>query len=353
MTIVFPQENVKAIISELRAAGIRLGLTGEQLEVFFPGGNIDDVMVEKLRQHKAGIIAFMQKEAGLTGDHISPAAAAPAYALSSSQKRLWILDQFGQGGVAYSMPAVYTFEGDLDVAALHSAFKTVIARHEILRTVFREDEDGEVKQCILPAEHFDFAIRYTDLQGQDHITELLGPALAAEALTAFDLAAGPLIRAALYQVAADRWIFSYVMHHIISDGWSMGVLIRELFACYHAASQQQPPTLPPLRIQYKDYAQWQQQEKAVNATHREYWQHVFSDGGQVLMLTGDQPRPRLRPITAAPCYGRLLQIQPPHSGLFVSNSKPPFYGLAGSSKCTVIPLYRSTGSQHRYAHRWT
>lgn len=333
MTLVHIEGNIKAIIVELRTAGIRLSLTGSQLEVFFPDGNIDDAIVAKLRAHKAAIIAYLQKESGLSDDHIPQATPAAAYPLSSSQKRLWILNQLGQGGAAYNMPAVYFFEGKLDMAALQYAFHAVIERHEILRTVFREDIDGEVRQVILPAAHINFNI-------PEYTTDSPDAAIAADALTPFDLATGPLIRATLYKTGTERWMFSYVMHHIISDGWSMGILIQELFTCYQAAIQQVPHTLPPLRIQYKDYAQWQQ---TLDTTDRDHWKGVFGDGVPVLTMSSDQPRPPvktyngsvvLRHIPAATTTAFKLLCQQEQASLFM--------GLLAAVNAL---LYRYTGQE--------
>ncbi|WP_207622477.1 condensation domain-containing protein, partial [Niastella koreensis] len=159
------------------------------------------------------------------------------------------------GNIAYNIPGAYVFEGQLDRQALELSFSSLIDRHEILRTVFREDEHGEVRQFILPS--MDFRVYYLDLRGnKDHLPFLL----KQDHSVSFYLENGPLMRATLYQLQDNKWVFSFVMHHIISDGWSIGVLISDLLHVYNSAVKQEDITLPSLRIQYKDYAHWQQQQ---------------------------------------------------------------------------------------------
>jgi amino acid adenylation domain-containing protein/non-ribosomal peptide synthase protein (TIGR01720 family) len=189
--------------------------------------------------------------------------AVPAqtdYPLSSSQRRLWVLSRFADANVAYNIPGVYIFEGALNREALAYAFNQLISRHEILRTLFREDALGEVRQYILPAGELEFAMEYADLRGQALVEEKIAELVRQNSARPFDLSTAPLVRAALYQAADNRWVFNYVLHHIISDGWSMGILIAELMKLYNARIRGEENTLPGLRIQYKDFAVWQQQQ---------------------------------------------------------------------------------------------
>ncbi|WP_255485499.1 condensation domain-containing protein, partial [Mucilaginibacter sp. SG538B] len=151
---------------------------------------------------------------------IPVAPPSDSYILSSSQRRMWILSQFEEGNIAYNMPGAYLFEGQLDYTALNAAFEQLLQRHEILRTVFRENADGEIRQYIIPLADLNFKIDYQDLRPSTGLIEL-DSIIKESFLLAFDLAEGPLLRVAIYQLADDRWLFTYVMHHIISDGWSM------------------------------------------------------------------------------------------------------------------------------------
>ncbi|HEY0610765.1 MAG TPA: amino acid adenylation domain-containing protein, partial [Chitinophaga sp.] len=198
------------------------------------------------------------------------------------------------GSVAYNMPGVFEFEGQLDMAALSGSFDTLIARHESLRTVFRETAEGEIKQYILSPAALDFRIAYHDLRGYSDAT--IKETIQAGIAQPFDLQKGPLLRAGLYQVADARWIFSYVMHHIVNDGWSMEVLIKEILQLYHAYVQGLPNPLAPLRIQYKDYAVWQQAQlngAALN-DHKTWWLKQLSGELPVLDLPADHIRPPVK-----------------------------------------------------------
>jgi amino acid adenylation domain len=258
-----------------------------------------------------------------------------SYVLSSAQRRLWVLSQFEEGSVAYNMPGLFEFEGTLDAAALSRSFETLIQRHEILRTVFRETTDGEIRQYILPATETGFKINYHD-QGQELQINLSQP---------FNLGTGPLLRADLYPTGPGKWLFTYVMHHIISDGWSMEVLIRELLQLYQAYVQGQPDPLPPLRIHYKDYAAWQQEQlQSDNARqHKEYWLQQFSDGLPVLELPAEKPRPAVKTYHGASMHKQLeAGIADGLNALCQSSGSTLFMTLLAAVK---VLLYRYTGQE--------
>ena len=211
------------------------------------------------------------------------------YVLSSAQRRLLVLSQFEGANEAYNMASVYVIQGALHIEALRSSFFALLARHEILRTVFREDVTGMIRQFIMPANQCGFELLYHDLPEAvmaASIQELVGKP--------FDLSKGPLIRAAIYRTEAESLILACNMHHIISDGWSMGILIRDLFAFYRSYANGQPVDLPVLRIQYKDYASWQQEQLSggVLEAHRAYWLTQLGGELPVLQFPTDRPRPR-------------------------------------------------------------
>ncbi|HJT74451.1 MAG TPA: amino acid adenylation domain-containing protein, partial [Chitinophaga sp.] len=260
------------------------------------------------------------------------------YELSSSQRRLWVLSQFENGNIAYNMPGAFIFEGELDSYALASSFEWLIARHEILRTVFREDEQGNVKQFILSPEKVPFHITTVDLRKKGKINELM----QQDFTQPFDLAAGPLLRASLYRVADNKWILTYVMHHIISDGWSMNVLMKELLMLYNTSTGNGENILLPLRIQYKDYATWQQQQGGeLVREHKEYWLKQFAGWLPVLELPADKPRPAIqtykgglvqRKISASASAGLKALTRQQDSTLFM-----------GLLAAVNVLLYRYTG----------
>ena len=153
------------------------------------------------------------------------------------------------------MPGVYVFEGKLNFAALELSFDLLFERHEILRTIFKENEQGETKQIILEKEDIGFKVSYQDLRtNYNDQNPTVKELVQQELFSPFDLVKGPLVRAGLYHLENHKWLFTYVMHHIISDGWSMGILIKELLLLYDSINQGKLNELPPLRIHYKDYA---------------------------------------------------------------------------------------------------
>ncbi|MCW3465953.1 non-ribosomal peptide synthetase [Chitinophaga nivalis] len=265
-------------------------LSGQIHKVFDVKLSLNELFSQVVLEDQATLITQAAKQTFIT---IPPAPVQTDYVLSSAQRRLWILSQFTEGNVAYNIPGVHVFEGDLNIAALEQAFKVLLERHEILRTVFKEDEQGELRQVVQSLAGINFQITQQDLRATAQSPE---EQVRLDQLRPFDLAAGPLIRASLLQVADEKWIFSYVMHHIISDGWSMGILIRELLQVYNACLQGEELTWSPLRIQYKDYAVWlrEQLSGAALQAHKDYWLTQFAGALPILDLPADKPRPAVK-----------------------------------------------------------
>ncbi|MCG6575988.1 amino acid adenylation domain-containing protein, partial [Pseudomonas sp. AF32] len=215
-------------------------------------------------------------------------------ALSFAQQRLWFLDQLDTGaGSAYHMPAALLLRGDLDRGALKAALDRLVARHESLRTTFERRGEQPV-QIIAPAD-CGFVLAEQDLRSLPYEQASLSASRIgnSEALAPFDLSRGPLIRGRLLRLADDEHILLITQHHIISDGWSVGVLVRELAALYRAFSQQQPDPLPALPIQYADYAAWQHQALKGERLDRqaEFWSEHLKGAPALLSLPTDRPRP--------------------------------------------------------------
>ncbi|MBX0293013.1 amino acid adenylation domain-containing protein [Hymenobacter sp. HSC-4F20] len=226
------------------------------------------------------------------------AGEQPSYPLSAAQKRLWVLQQMQPESTAYNMSSAYLLPAPLDPALLQDALGQLLERHEILRTVFRKDEYEQVAQWVLPAlaagEVFTYYPEALPL-------EEVAARFRTEALRPFDLATAPLLKIALYKTEEAQYALGYVMHHIISDGWSMNVFFTELLALYHGLLRQQAVPLPALPFQYKDYAAWQQQQLAQGllAQQGAYWQEQFRGGWPRLDLIGQKPRPAVKTSAGA------------------------------------------------------
>jgi len=291
---------MRDLLSRIRNSGILLELVDGELKLFASNANVDKALLQEIRERKAELVALLQSsdEAQATGEsvHIAPIGQQPDYALSSSQRRLWILSQFDAGNVAYNMPGVYVFDGDLNVTALAKAFETLVERHESLRTVFTTNEQGEARQVIKSTAESGFHIAQFDLRGEADMAAAVQQKVQQQFATPFNLAEGPLLRAGLIQTGDQQWVFTYMMHHIISDGWSMGVLINELLVLYNAFSNGMSNPFPPLNIHYKDYAAWQQQQLSGESLqqHANYWLKQMEGELPVLDLPGDKPRPAVK-----------------------------------------------------------
>jgi amino acid adenylation domain-containing protein len=211
--------------------------------------------------------------------------------LAFSQERMWFIQRMQPASTAYNMPVAVRLTGRLDVAALQRSLETIARRHEALRTTFAV-ADGRPVQVIAAAATVDVA--RADLRAAP-VTERLAQALrlaSSEARLPFDLHAGPLFRVTLAQLAEDDHVLVIVMHHAISDAWSMGVLAREFMALYTQAIAGRAPDLPELPIQCADFAVWQRQwfTGRVLEDQLAYWRRRL-DGVPVLELPTDKPRP--------------------------------------------------------------
>ncbi len=226
-----------------------------------------------------------------------PEAPAP---LSFAQQRLWFLDQLQPESAFYNIPAAIHITGTLDVAAFRKSINEVVARHEALRTTF-DSSDGEPVQVIAPTLQLDIPLMDLRAVPAAQRGEEIQQLARLEARRAFDLAAGPLLRVTLLQESDSDYVMLLVMHHIISDGWSIGVFVKELAALYEAYAAGNSSPLAPLTIQYADYAAWQRQWLQGDALQAQvnYWKNQLQGAPPVLALPTDRPRPPVQTFRGA------------------------------------------------------
>ncbi|MBI0329292.1 non-ribosomal peptide synthase/polyketide synthase [Burkholderia plantarii] len=241
---------------------------------------------------------------------IEPADRTGVLPLSFAQQRLWFLAQVEGASAAYHIPGALRLRGRLDADALRRALDGIVARHEVLRTRF-ERVRGQAVQRIDEA-GIGFALSLHDLSDRfDTSAGALDAALAerieAEALAPFDLERGPLIRGQLVRLGPDDHALLLTMHHIAADGWSMGVLTRELAALYEACRRDAPAPLPPLPVQYADYAAWQRRLLDGDALREQaaYWRDALANAPALLSLPTDRPRPARQDFAGAAVPVRL------------------------------------------------
>ncbi|MBW4632889.1 MAG: amino acid adenylation domain-containing protein [Iphinoe sp. HA4291-MV1] len=215
--------------------------------------------------------------------------------LSFAQTRLWFLDQLEGKTATYNIPDPLRLIGSLNVAALEMAIQEIVRRHEILRTTFKM-VNGSPVQVIAPS--LTVALPMIDLQHlpQEEQSTKVGQLASEEAQRPFDLSNGPLLRVTLLRLEEQSHVLLLVMHHIVSDGWSMGVLIHELSALYEAFCAGEPSPLPELPIQYADFAAWQREwlSGEVLQTQLDYWKQQLAGAPPLLELPTDRPRPAVQ-----------------------------------------------------------
>ncbi|MDX1695324.1 MAG: amino acid adenylation domain-containing protein, partial [Ketobacteraceae bacterium] len=228
--------------------------------------------------------------------------------MSYAQQRLWFLDQFQSGSASYNISAALKLRGNLDVEALRLAFEEIVNRHESLRTTF-VNEDGQGKQVINEPRRWELPTISLEPLSEEEQDEVIKTRFQGDAHTSFDLINGPLLRTRLIRLASDRHILLVTMHHIVADGWSMGVLIKEVATLYEAFSEDRGSPLPDLKIQYADYAQWQREwltgerlEKQLN-----YWKARL-EGAPVLELPTDYSRPPVQTFAGSNIQFELDQM---------------------------------------------
>jgi len=243
-----------------------------------------------------------RKNNATQGPPLTPAPRDGVMALSFAQQRLWFIDQLNPNSNAYNVPVSVVSDIRLNVIALEEALSETVRRHETLRTVFTTVE-GQPVQSVARAERFELPI--VDLSGLDSrdVDEEVRRLAKEEALKRFDLAKGPLFRANLLRLAPERHIELVTLHHIITDGWSMGVLMQEVETSYSAYVSGSPSILPELPVQYADFAAWQRDWLTgdILKAQLDYWQRQLTDAPMVLALPTDYPRPAKRKLPGTQC----------------------------------------------------
>jgi amino acid adenylation domain-containing protein len=231
---------------------------------------------------------------------ITPREKAERPPLSFAQQRLWFLNRLESGSSAYNVPTAICLTGLLNVAALEQSLNEIVHRHEALRTTFVM-VDGQPAQVIAPVLRITLPV--VDLQ---HVPETEREAevqqlATKEARRPFDLAQGPLLRAILLRLTETEHVFLLTMHHIVTDGWSMGVFFRELAVLYEAFAAGRPSPLSRLLVQYADFAVWQRQwlQGEVLETQLAYWQQQLACAPPVLELPTDHPRSPIQTFRGA------------------------------------------------------
>ncbi len=283
---------IETFLTDLNQLDIKLWVEGDRLRCNAPNGTLTPELKAELAARKGDIIQFLQRQPHRRIKRIDRTGTLP---LSFAQQRLWFLTQLEEASTIYNESAALKLEGVLDREALAKSWREIVRRHEILRASFTTvngepqlaiDADPSVELIVSDFQEFSEAEQLAKIKAFT-TSELQGP---------FDLSQGPLWRVNLIELTPTRHILLLVMHHIICDGWSFGILIRELSILYQAYCTGVASPLADLEIQYVDFASWQQQQLQGAALDQQlsYWQQQLADVPALLELPTDHPRPALQ-----------------------------------------------------------
>ncbi|WP_295615179.1 condensation domain-containing protein [Chamaesiphon sp. GL140_3_metabinner_50] len=297
-------KTTKEFLADLGKLDIKLWVDntdGIRLRCDAPKGVLTAEIRTELADRKSELIDFIQRsnlDNSSTNDRIIPIDRVGDLPVSFAQARQWFFDRLEGASATYNIPVALQLFGTLKIPVLEMAIVEIIRRHEILRTHFELVNDAPV-QVINP--HVSIDIPIIDLQ------QLLEPEQSArvkqlaidESQQYFDLAVAPLVRVKLLQLSQASHVLLITMHHIISDGWSMGVFINELSELYRASGDGKTSPLPALTIQYADFAAWQKQWLTgdVLAQQIDYWKQLLIGAPPLLEFPTDRPRPSTQTYT--------------------------------------------------------
>ncbi|WP_414575221.1 amino acid adenylation domain-containing protein [Anabaena sp. CCY 9402-a] len=337
-------KTIEKFLAHLYSLDAKLWIEDANLRCSIPEDVLTDELSVELRSRKSEIINFLRQAKSSTNytQAITPAARNGNLPLSFAQQRLWFLEQLQPDNYTYNLPTAVRLTGILDVGLLERSLNTIIQRHELLRTNFKT-VDGNPVLDIQPSVTLPLAV--IDLQAfnlleQDEEVRHLA---LKEAQTPFDLATDVLLRVKILQLAKDENVVLFTMHHIVSDGWSMEILVKEFATLYTAFSANQPSPLPELAIQYVDFAVWQRQwlQGEVLETQLDYWRQQLGGILPVLQLPTDYPRGRVQTFRGAiESFSLSPQLSQDIIKLAKNAGVTPFVTLLTAYK---ILLHRYTG----------
>ncbi|MDD1435814.1 amino acid adenylation domain-containing protein [Dolichospermum sp. ST_sed10] len=296
-------QQVVSLMLRLQNMGCRIWAEDDKLRIRTSKNALSSELKQEIQDRKADILTFLKAaktQAVITAEIPALSADSPKL-LSFAQQRLWLLAQLQGLSATYNMPIALQLNGNLNIDVLHSSLAYLLNRHESLRMYF-PTVAGQPQVAIRSLDEIavltvqDFRKLGSGNKGEldlDTQCPNIQDLIDAHAQEHFDLNTGPLFKAKLLQLEEQKSVLAINMHHIISDGWSMGVFLRELWQVYTAYSQDKTPNFAPLPIQYSDYAAWQRHwlQGEVLAKQIDYWKHQLGDASPLLELPTDYPRP--------------------------------------------------------------
>ena len=289
--------NVVDFLTELRKSEIQISLVDGKLKVKAPTGALTTDIKLRLKDLKEDIISFLKdSQAPNDADIIKKADRSQLLPLSYSQENVWFIDQLAPGSPAYNMPFAFKLTGELSLPALTNALNTIIERHESLRTAFKQTDQGIPYQQV-EASEFQIERVELSLASREEFESAAKKCFDEQAVKSFDLEKGNLIRVVLVELTYpdqidSEYLLIGCMHHIVSDGWSLNIFIRELAVLYASGVSGNIVQLPELPIQYADFAAWQRERLQGDVLKRQsdYWVNQLKDLPGLLALPTDRAR---------------------------------------------------------------
>lgn len=285
---------IKDFLSSIISQGIGFEVSGEKLLVKGDLSLINDEQKKFLKENKEAIIAILNK-AKYEAPVIEKVMGQNNFPLSYSQQSLWLLDKINGGSSHYNLSVVFELEGEIDYVSIEKTFRNIVERHKILRTYFHIGDNGEPFQEIQSADKF--VLKHEILNGNLSKTkdELISK-IEEEISQPFNLQEDILLRVTLLQIDNSNSIMTVTMHHIASDGWSMGILVKEFNTIYPQLIENREINLPELKIDYYDYASWQKKwlKDEVLENYVQYWTTQLQNAPQVHSLPLDKKRPLIQ-----------------------------------------------------------
>lgn len=293
--------NTTALLAKLRHLDIRLWIENGKLRFSAPKGALSEELKAEIAAQKNNIISFLSISSIDRKQDLPPMKTIDrqgALLLSFAQNRMWFLHQLAPDSSYYNIPAVLLLKGALDLGVLDRVFVEIVRRHEVIRTVYK-DLDGQVQQIIQgPPSRI---LRQEDLSSveEDLQKELVRKKVEEESQRPFNLTIDLMLRVKVLKLRQEKHVVIFNMHHIASDGWSMGILIKEIVEIYDAFSRGADFRLPELKFQYLEYAAWQREQLSEEKQEEDlsYWKHQL-EGVSNLELPTDHPRKLIRKRTA-------------------------------------------------------
>jgi amino acid adenylation domain-containing protein len=287
------------IITELKKKKVVPRLYGDQLELTGETQNLSQTLIDCIKASKEELLLLLRNAGeGNFSIPVPVAGTSTAYPVSSAQKRIWIVSQFEGGSSAYNISIGLYISGRIIISKLEEAFRDCIRRHDSLRTVFAVT-DGNPVQVVQKDIAFDMEVY--DMRSKPDVRDSLKQAMEERACYRFNLEKGPLMRVALFQLSADECALSLVVHHLVSDGWSVRLIIEDVMRAYGAGYGGGSPGYEPLRIQYKDYVYWKEQQLNSHKSRKasEFWRSQFPAHPTALDLPVDFSRPAIQNFEGA------------------------------------------------------